>query len=101
MVMQVIAWILLAIGVIAMLARRPVRNCHGCVWAIGGHCGHSTASQVPELVEIQTGMWRCPWREVGKPWKPFKKYGSDGRLVCVTARYHPIKSFRAGRTSER
>jgi len=32
MVMQVIAWILLAIGVIAMLARRPVRNCQGCVW---------------------------------------------------------------------
>lgn len=33
-------------------------------------------------------------------WKPFKKYGSDGRLVCVTARYHPIKSFRAGRTND-
>ncbi len=64
MVMQVIAWILLAIGVIAMLARRPVRNCQGCVWAKDGHCGHLTASQVPELLEIQLGMWRCPWREL-------------------------------------
>ncbi len=64
MTASIIAWILLAIGVIAMLARHPVRNCQGCVWAIGGHCGHPTASQVPELVEIQLGMWRCPWREL-------------------------------------
>jgi hypothetical protein len=64
MVMQVIAWILLAIGVIAMLARRPVRNCQGCVWARDGCCDHPTASQVPELPEIQMGMWRCPWREL-------------------------------------
>jgi len=63
MTASVIAWILLAIGVIAMLARRPVRNCQGCVWAKDGHCGHPTASQVPELPEIQMGMWRCPWRE--------------------------------------
>ncbi len=65
MTASVIAWILLAIGVIAMLARRPpVRNCQGCVWAKDGHCGHLTASQVPELLEIQLGMWRCPWREL-------------------------------------
>jgi hypothetical protein len=73
MVMQVIAWILLAIGVIAMLARRPVRNCQGCVWARDGCCDHPTASQVPELPEIQMGMWRCPWRELAN-----KKPKADG-----------------------
>jgi hypothetical protein len=73
MTASVIAWILLAIGVIAMLARRPVRNCQGCVWAKDGHCGHLTASQVPELLEIQLGMWRCPWRELAN-----KKPKADG-----------------------
>lgn len=64
MTASVIAWIALVILAAIMLSRRPVRNCQGCVWAKDGHCGHPTASQVPELLEIQLGMWRCPWREL-------------------------------------
>lgn len=55
----IIPWV-----VIILLARRPVSNCPGCVWAVDGQCGHPTASQVPEAAEIQMGAWRCPWREL-------------------------------------
>ena len=58
-----VAWIALVILTAIMLSRRPIRNCQGCAWRTPGQCRHPTASQVPELPEIQMGMWRCPWRE--------------------------------------
>jgi len=75
MTTHIIAWIVvLAIGILTVLiteivVRVPVRNCPNCAWHTPGQCKHPTAAQVPELVEIQMGMWRCPWRELanGKP----------------------------------
>lgn len=69
MTTHIIAWIVvLAIGILTVLiteivVRVPVRNCPNCAWHTPGQCKHPTASQVPELPEIQMGMWRCPWRE--------------------------------------
>lgn len=70
MTTHIIAWIVvLAIGILTVLiteivVRVPVRNCPNCAWHTPGQCKHPTAAQVPELVEIQMGMWRCPWREL-------------------------------------
>ena len=64
MVMQVFAWIVLITIAAIMLSRRPVRNCQSCKWRMLEQCKHPTASRVPELSEIQVGMWRCPWREL-------------------------------------
>lgn len=59
-----VAWIALVILTAIMLSRRPIRNCQGCAWRTPGQCKHPTASQVPELLELQIGHYRCPWKEV-------------------------------------
>ncbi len=56
-----------AAAAIAVLSAAWARvdNCSRCVWRLrGGSCGHRKASQVPEISQIQEGIWRCPWREV-------------------------------------
>lgn len=69
MVAHVIAGIaILTIGVLVIIITKimvqvPVRNCPNCTWRIPGQCTHPQASQAPELLEIQMGMWWCPWRK--------------------------------------
>ena len=59
-----VAWIVIVTVAAITISRRPVSNCPGCTWEKYGRCGHPTASQVPELLEIQIGHYRCPWKEV-------------------------------------
>ena len=85
-------WLLIVLIVaIILLARRPVSNCPGCLWAVDGQCGHPTASQVPEAAEIQMGAWRCPWRELAPRRQPTALDALDtcercGRLPRIESR---------------
>ena len=59
-----VAWIVLITIAAIMISRRPVSNCPNCKWRKYNRCEHPTASQVPELPDIQVGRYRCPWQEV-------------------------------------